>query len=438
MINSILFFLTLLITISKFDFYKIPGIKTFHLVAFFGLKSLASLMIWMYFFYKPEFGSESDMYQFFNIAERLHYQLNFIDELKLIFGVPTSDVSQTILSSTEYWSKLNNYGVINDNRIMIRINMLIRFFSGGSYVTHSLLFDFLGFNGLFLLIKIIRMYTQNNILLITSILFLAPSGLTWTSNMFKETVLLFSIAGASYFLVQIWHSDKKIFYATGLLLFVLLLIQTKPLFSLLFLYSFICYSIHRFVKSKVNMANFFAFFFVPLIAFIVLTSLLPLKTNDEIIRKGGTVHLPLLLKNKQDDFLFDIRMFKPGTVLTLNRIDGTYVSVLKTIPDALHNIFVAPFKGCLKKWELIPFALEISFLLILFILHLKFPEINHRPFKDELNMILYPSILSLLVIGLIIPIEGLLIKYSAPPILLILAVLAVKVDWKKAFPSKLA
>jgi hypothetical protein len=252
--------------------------------------------------------------------------------------------------------------------------------------------------------------------------------------MFKESLILFSVSGVIYFLIQIKQTKKKFLSVLFLLPFLAILIQTKPLFSLLFIYSFISYILVYFLKSRIRFINFFAFFFVPLLLLIVVTSLLPFKKNDDIIRDRGTVDLPLILKNKQDDFLFDVRQFKPQTLLPLNKIDGTYGSVVKTIPYALHNILIAPFETCVTKWEMIPFALEILILGLLFLLSLKFPALNHDDLKDILKMISYPSLLSLLIIGLIVPIEGLLVKYAAPAIVFITWLLALKINWSKVFP----
>jgi hypothetical protein len=159
--------------------------------------------------------------------------------------------------------------------------------------------------------------------------------------------------------------------------------------------------------------------------------------KDLTVKEGFTFNIPLILKNKQADFFYDVNALSPHTVLKLNRMDGSYRSILLTIPDALKNIFLAPFILAPKKWEMIPFAIENMLLIIL----ITFSKLAPLAIDNRLNTffqaLLFPSWLSLLVIGLILPMAGLIVKYASPAILICTLYYGLKIDWIRLRNTKL-
>jgi hypothetical protein len=140
--------------------------------------------------------------------------------------------------------------------------------------------------------------------------------------------------------------------------------------------------------------------------------------------------LPSLLKNKQEDFYFDVTVFHPKTVVPLHRIDGTYASVANTIPSALKNIFISPIVLSFNKWEMIPFTLELLMLFSVTILRFFLPKKE----SDHLNNIFFAlfitSILCFLFLGLTVPISGLIVKYASPvmPFLFLFIIGSIQID----------
>jgi hypothetical protein len=133
MITSILILILILVGLYKLPFYLIGDLNRLILPLLFLIKVICSAFVWLYFYQKPGYGIESDLYQFYNVSNYLQDKLPWVQELKVAFGLPVSKIHQATLANTEYWNKLHTYGLINDNRIMIRINLIMNWFVGRSF-----------------------------------------------------------------------------------------------------------------------------------------------------------------------------------------------------------------------------------------------------------------------------------------------------------------
>jgi hypothetical protein len=414
MIISILILIFILAVLYKLPFYRIGDLNRFVLPLLFLIKVICSAFVWWYFYHKPGYGIESDLYQFYNVSNYLQDKLPWVQELKVAFGLPVSKIHQTTLANTEYWNKLYTYGFINDNRIMIRINLIMNWFVGRSFFGHSLLFTFLGFCGSLFLLRMIDLFRPCSLYVCAAMLFLLPSTLIWTGSMFKESILLFSIGGLIYFSTKIYMKNAVSTDYLWLFVFSLFLIQTKPLFSILFLYTVLCLHAHSKFNFRRFKLSYLLTFLLPIILIIGVSSIKTKNTDDKSIREGKQFDLPTLLKNKQEDFYFDVSAFHPKTVVPLHRIDGTYTSVVSTIPSALRNMFISPILLSFSTREMIPFALELLMLFSFIIFRL----FHFKKEFDDLNNIFFAlfitSMMCFLFLGITVPISGLIVKYASP------------------------
>jgi hypothetical protein len=140
------------------------------------------------------------MYLYFNEANAIFNKLKFKNSeiLKIVLGLPTQDETKQILSATCGWNKSVDYGIINDNRIMFKVNLLIRFFSYGIFWIHLILFTFCAFFGLFNTLKGLELIFKNQKRLIILSIFILPSSLIWLGGIYKESLLIFCIGGLFY------------------------------------------------------------------------------------------------------------------------------------------------------------------------------------------------------------------------------------------------
>lgn len=114
--------------------------------------------------------------------------------IQLMCGVDldTDFFNNSILAETNIWSYGENGDLMNDNRLIIRINTLIHFVSFRNVYVHGLIFSFLSFTGLLLLIKAFKKWLKN-IRITYYLLVLFPSILFWGSGITKEAVLIVAL-----------------------------------------------------------------------------------------------------------------------------------------------------------------------------------------------------------------------------------------------------
>jgi hypothetical protein len=428
-----IFILVLIVTaLLKLPYYRMGEINKFVFPSIFLLKAICAALVWWYFYDKPGYGAESDLYQFYNVANHLQEKLSWWEEFKVAFGLPVPKSCLAVLQNTEYWYKLYDYGMINDNRMMIRINLVLNWIVGNSFFCHALIFTFLGFSGSFYLFQTVRLFRAKNLYVYATILFLLPSNLVWTGGMFKESTLIFTLGGSIYYFTRIFiMSAARPFDYLWFLLFAILMLQTKPLFSIAFLYSFICIYVHSKFKFPQFKMSYLLTFLLPIILFTSVISLNHYNPKDQEIRQGIRFSLPSFLKNKQEDFYYDVRIFKPKTVVSLKRIDGTYNSILTSIPYALKNVLISPIILSFEKWEMIPFALELVLLFSFILLRLFYPYTENNRMNNTFFSLMITSLLCLLFLGLTIPISGLIVKYASPVIPILFMFSAAHLDWDK-------
>lgn len=139
--------------------------------------------------------------------------------LKLLIGVDGSEAEllNGPLANTKIWDAGENGDFMNDNRLIIRINSIIHFFSGGSVYVHTLLFSLIGCFGLIFIYITFRDFIAKKKLFLAA-LFITPSIGFWGSGLTKESIMLFSIGLFLWALVKI--TTQKFHWATLLFLFV--------------------------------------------------------------------------------------------------------------------------------------------------------------------------------------------------------------------------
>lgn len=433
MISSVVLFLILSGIIFISGFYKLEKVNRIYLLGFFTLKVIVSFFIAIY--YLNHVGYESDLFQFYAKSEIINNTLPWLEQIKLFFGIPVSDQSLIELKQLGYWYKLYDYGLVNDNRIMIRIHLLIHWFSS-SLINHTLIFVFIGFNAIFFFIKILNSYNFRFVFLTGAILFLIPSSLIFTSSLFKETITLFIIGGMSYYSFKIINGSTLIRHLLVSILFLILLIQIKPIYSVPFLIMVIVIYLFHFLKYKVTLSRFLLIYLSPFILIIAFNALFQNEVEHKDVQHGKRFNSLVMLAEIQEEFLREVVLQKPETAIQTTKLDGSLKTVIQALPIAFSNMIISFFTFSFKKWEIIPFALERMSLIILFLLGFYARLKEHPLMNNYFEIVGLISIFILFLITLITPILGLIIKYGSPAIILLFLLATNRIDWQKIFLRK--
>lgn len=122
---------------------------------------------------------------------------------EVLFGIGSNDeqLLSNELADTRIWSYGDNGDLMNDNRLILRINSLIHFFSFANPYVHALIFAFFSFLGSLLLYKVLSSYIHyKNLFFMVICAF--PSLAFWTSGITKESIMILGIGLFLYGLIK--------------------------------------------------------------------------------------------------------------------------------------------------------------------------------------------------------------------------------------------
>jgi hypothetical protein len=208
------------------NFFQLEGISPSLVKLVFVLKVVAGCVLgYIYTYYYTDRG---DTVKFFDDS-RIMFNVLF-SHPKYFFEMFTGiDGNAEYLHP--YYAKMdawNNIDVLfNDNKTIIRLNVIFHFFSLGFYYVHVVFLDFLSFIGLVALFKLFQSYVKGKSRELFSGVMLLPSVLFWGSGMLKDGLLLFGMGLMLYAFSQLLSSDRKVKTILAFAVLFLLLIFTK-------------------------------------------------------------------------------------------------------------------------------------------------------------------------------------------------------------------
>jgi hypothetical protein len=399
-------------------------------MAIYILKFVAGIGV--YIIYAKFYGerSSSDMFNYFDDGNIIYSSLwnNPLDYLRMVSGIG-SDATHLdhYYNTCNFWIKDFNYGLINDNRIVIRLNAVFRLFSFGNFHIHTLFMSFLSFTGLWGIFKIFEQnipilnnakqkilhrkllfnnikYDNTNISLqkwtLIFVIFFLPSVYFWTSALLKEGVLMFAFGIFLYNLSSLLNNGVKLKTIISILLMIFILMISK-FYVLLASIPGVLFLI--LIKKTNN--NFFILKLISTI-FIFLIAI--------ILLKHIGFDAPEILANKQHDFINYTNSLKSvGSKIDIPLLEPNLINLIKNSPEALFRTLFRPSIFEFNNIMSLMAALENLLIVISLLLVILF--FNPRNIK---NPWLWFSILFTIVLfvlsGLTTPVLGALVRYKAP------------------------
>ncbi len=361
-------------------------------------KIIAGISVyWIYTHFYTE-RNEADIFRYFDDSAVVYnsFWKNPSDFFKLMTGIAPNDT----YFFEEYFVKMNNWVnenrpfIYGDSRTMIRLNALLRFFSQGNFFVHSLIFNFLGFIGLYSMYEASQPLFKKRKQFVAIVVFCLPSVMFWTSSLLKESLLVFFL-GILY---------KNVFYPSQKTILTYLYITLSLLgIILLKFYVFIAISLpliavlfSRLNKNKPPVVTYLAVFTIGFILFLI------------------TPKFSEVLVQKQHDFLIEHSL--AGSYFDIPLLENNTVSIISNTPIALFNSITRPFPSSKLSLMGIPAVIE-NFLLISALLFAS-PQIFKRKnwsSKAEQSQLLFLvsyTIILLTIIGLTTPVAGALVRYK--------------------------
>ena len=417
MINLILtlpYLFFLLFLIGKIPFIKQAGFKPNALRFAFLAKVVCGFLVYLIYAYYYGNRIEADTFKYFDDSYYLYEALYSkpVDFFKMLFGINCDGTYFDQL----YYDKMNNWyrayenSLYNDNRLIIRVNAVLRIFSFGNYHVHSIILNFIAFIGSVGMARFFLHYVQSKWKVYVAVFFI-PSVIFWSSGILKESLLLFAMGLFCYFIYRLVIHKNWIN--------LLLLIIPFLLLVLLKFYVFVAFfpAILGWYFSETTQLKWRAYpllFGVLTLVAVVLGYLNP---------SYNFIHI---LVRKQHDFINMSIAFHVNSAIQMDYLSEDIFSVLKAVPFGIINSLSRPWPLEIKNALFVPAMLENLILLVLLVVavlqKVKNPvrSVNFIAFCFLFTFFLYS------IIGISTPILGALVRYKIPAMpFLVIAILSL-------------
>ena len=431
--------------------------------------ALAYLLIFTFYFGDGNlYGDSARFFQDSQIIQSV-FSENPLDFLRLILGQePESTEATSLLHQTSIWAEGQTANWINDNRLILKLNALIHFFSFGNVYVHATVFAFLSFTGIFLIYKTFESFVANKKHFWWFIIAF-PNLAFWGTSFLKESLFIFGFG------IWCWAISKLLskhnWYIFLLLIAGSFLLLNKPYAGLIIVGFSAFIIIGKWLKWTKN--GLLALALISVMAFGIsliipgklnLTNRLSIKQNDlNNLGKGGIAFITdssfcvfpysqldnfdliekdsiVVLESTEGEYkLFGPHDFQPFTIPPSpskyavylvyapshsyhepTLINGSAWQLLKNSGAALVNVFIRPFPtdngDGLKN---LSFACNL--LLLFFLI---FAVIKRKPIDLKIGYLLTAivgaAIIIALIVGWSVPIFGAIVRYKIPVELLLI------------------
>jgi hypothetical protein len=337
--------------------------------------------------------------------------------LQMLFGI--NDNSQEIIP---YYKQMNNWYrqyesiIYNDNHLMIRVNAVIRFFSFGYYGVHNVFMNFISLIGLVYIYKsFVDIFKEKKGMLIIAVFFI-PSVLFWGSGVLKEG-LLFLFLGI--FIYNFLKITEKYSAAPAVFVFI-------SLMFLLFLKTYILVAIlpgaiaYYWITKTGNIKIVLKYFLTILLFIIFFASIKFVFPQLDFAR---------ILANKQENFINLSKHVHSKSIIKIGILQPNILSILKKSPHAFLNTLFMPDIFQINSIFTLLAALENIFIVLIIFISVIYMQKN-----VNLNLLLFLLsfvIILFVLIGLVTPVAGAIVRYKVPALPFLMLALFMITDKNK-------
>jgi hypothetical protein len=416
MINLLLtlpYLLFLLFLIKKLSFFRNSGFQNYSLWFAFLVKVGCGLLVYVIYAFYYGNRLESDTFKYFDDSFYLYEALftKPLDFFKMLFGIQC----EGDYFDTNYYDKMNNWyrvyenSLYNDNRLIIRVNAVLRIFSFGNYHVHSIILNFIAFIGSIGLARFFMHFVQSKWKVYIAV-FLVPSVVFWSSGILKESLLIFAMGMFCFYIFRL-AIERKGNYLLYLFLPFSLLVLLK-------FYVFVAFfpAILGWYFSQTTKLKWLAY---PLV-FGVLTIIAVI-----LGMSNPAYDFIAILVRKQHDFINMSIAFAVNSAIHMDFLEENLFSLLAAVPMGIVNSLTRPWPNEIKNFLFVPAVVEnilLSFAIIFALFQKKKSTIS------SFNFIVFCFLFTFLlyaIIGISTPILGALVRYKIPAMpFLTIAVLA--------------
>ena len=407
--------------ILRWRFFRLTGISQHWLVIAFVIKLAAGIVLWkVYTSYYSELDG-SDATRYYHDAMLIKSQLE--ENPEVFFALMTgqdhhSPEYDAVYDKLVGWYSGYRYGLTNDYRTIVRLQVVISFISLGSYHVHWIIMAFLSFIGLTWLYKsFLTLFARREYWLFGAC-FMLPSVVFWSSGLLKEGPALFGLGLLFLLSFKIVNRQFKWYHFLLLIPTIGFLFYLKQYVLFAFIPAFLFIVIIRFTGEKFAIYKFIV---SQVICFVIAQ-------NAHSFFVGGD--FLYVLGKKRVDFENTALMHSARSYVEIPVSNNVQDFILNG-PQAFTLTYLRPFFWECKTWMYLVFAIEnliYTFLLLLMIFFFR------RIPKSDHPILIYAAISFALVmasiIGNCVPVLGSVVRYRilSLPLLIIACCYFIDLD----------
>jgi len=410
-------------------FFELQGISTKMISYIFLLKIVCGVFLWVVYTYYYTDRNTSDIFKFFYDANYIYNALpdHPLHYFQMVLGINTdADYLKPYYAEMHNWYRPWKGAKFHDNKLIIQFNALVYLFSFGYYNVHTVFMCFLSLVGLTGIYKTFSPLASDKKKELAFAIFLIPSVLFWGSGVLKEGIILFALGMSIYYLYKWLYANKNI-----LLNFLFFLLFTVLLFfSKMYVFIAIAPVIMSLIVIKITGDKnvFVKFVCVHLLFFIISVNL---------YRINMAWNVQFYLHQRQMGFIQTALVDRAGSYIDINYLGPNAMSLIKNMPQAILNTLFRPYLLESKSPFILISAFEnLCIFLVLIVTIVFFKKPDKRLLPSLFVCFFFVLVLSLLI-GLVTPVLGSIVRYRVPilPFYLIGLLLLIDKDkLTKKFP----
>lgn len=398
---AILFFSLLLWFVFRHSFFRIDSLPRLAAPLLFLSKVFGGVALFFIYTYYYTDRETADIFKFYDSGLQLREAVEKKPEhrLSLLTGM-NDEINNLYIDKIKNWKRPFSKTMLNENRLLIRAHCLLSLISSKNYHLHNILFCFLSFLGAWWLVKSMSVWLEKKWLYLFFLLLLFPSAILWSSGLLKESVLLFCIGGAIYFV-----SSKKPWLSKLVIamLFIIILFYTRTVLGGIIFLGVLSYLMILALNIRKGISVFFigGFVLVMLVS-LVLPKIDPLYDYFKVIAR------------KQKYAYEEAIIYGAGSVVQLHRISRDPVSVFTGIPIGFMYGLVQPTPLQSKGKIFIVMSSAENIALVFLFVYLVL-GIKKQPHEREqfFWLLFFIAFVYLSFIGMLVPVLGNLARYKS-------------------------
>ena len=412
--------------IGKLNYFKTSGFSSISLQFAFLIKVFCGLVIYLIYTYYYPVRMEADTFKYFDDSKYLYNALweHPLDYFKMLFGINCENdyFLKQYYSDMYNWYRSYDNGLLNDNRLVIRLNAFIRLFSFGNYHVHSLFFNFLTFIGSYSLARLFLVFSESKWKTYL-VVFLIPSFVFWSAGILKESILIFALGSFTWNVYKLISGSHKISTYLWILFLIPILFIMKFYVFVALIPAILAWWISQ--KTKRTISIHLVTIVACLLVALGIGTIFP------------TYNFLVIMAAKQGDFINLANFLNVNSSIYMDYLEPNLWSFIKASPKAFINTLTRPWPTELKGILFYPPLFENLFIIfILFIGWFNRKKVNPQQCKFIIFCLTF-SILLFVIIGLTTPIIGAIVRYKIPAIPFLIFVALLFLDDSK-LPQKLS